>query len=88
MLMGRLRGKQKDETGFVFFEQAIELCRVTERVPSVEGRVYREYGTFRSLLGSPEEARAYYEKARAIFESLGETGELAGVEAELERIAD
>src|SRR4029077_16143914 len=34
-LMGRLRGKQKDETGFVFFEQAIELCRVTERVPSV-----------------------------------------------------
>ena len=86
-LMGRLRGRQKDETGFVFFEQAIELCRVTERVPSVEGRVYREYGTFRSLLGSPEEARAYYEKARAIFESLGETGELEGVEAELERIA-
>jgi tetratricopeptide (TPR) repeat protein len=86
-MMGRLRGKQKDETGFVFFEQAIELCRVTERVPSVEGRVYREYGTFRSLMGSPEEARAYYEKARAIFESLGETGELEGVEAELERIA-
>jgi len=86
-LMGRLRGRQKDETGFVFFEQAIELCRVTERVPSVEGRLYREYGTFRSLLGSPEEARAYYEKARAIFESLGETGELEGVEADLERIA-
>lgn len=86
-LMGRLRGRQKDETGFVFFEQAIELCRVTERVPSVEGRVYREYGTFRSLLGSPEEARAYFEKARAIFESLGETSEMEGVEAELERIA-
>lgn len=86
-LMGRLRGRQKDETGFVFFEQAIELCRVTERVPSVEARVYREYGTYRSLLGSPEEARAYFEKARAIFESLGETGELEGVEAELERIA-
>lgn len=85
-LMGRLRGRQKDETGFVFFEQAIELCRATERAPSAEGRLYREYGNFRSILGSPDEARAYLEKARAIFESLGETGELEGVEADLEKI--
>ena len=86
-LMGRLRGRQKDETGFVFFEQALELCRATERAPSAEGRLYWEYGNFRSLLGSPDEARAYLEKARAIFESLGETGELEGVEADLDRIA-
>ena len=85
-LMGKLRGRQKDETGFVFFEQAIELCRGAERAPSAEGRLYHEYGNFRSMLGSPDEARAYLEKARAIFESLGETGELEGVEADLERI--
>src|SRR3989454_9639345 len=31
ILMGRLRGRQQDETGFVFFEQAIELCKTVER---------------------------------------------------------
>src|SRR5438128_11310748 len=30
-LMGRLRGAQGDETGFVFFEQAIELAKAVER---------------------------------------------------------
>ncbi|MBI4420420.1 MAG: tetratricopeptide repeat protein, partial [Gemmatimonadetes bacterium] len=38
--MGKLCGQQNDETGFVFFEQALELCRTLDRTPLLEGQVY------------------------------------------------
>ena len=50
-LLGKLRGRQNDETGFVFFEQAIELCRTLGRPPVEEARVYHEYGLFRGRFG-------------------------------------
>ena len=86
-MMGKLRGAQDDETGFVFFEQAIELCNTLERSPATEAQVYVEYGLFRERLGQREEARAYLERARAIFESLGEAVERDRVEAELRKVA-
>src|SRR2546422_7723813 len=73
--MGRLRGRQQDETGFVFFEQAIELCKTVERAAATEGEVYLEYGLFRERLGQREEARAYLERAREIFDSVGRSEE-------------
>jgi len=85
-LMGQLRGRQHDETGFVFFEQAIELCRIFERSPAVGAQVYVEYGLFSRRLGQREEARVYLERAREIFESLGEAGERERVEAELQKM--
>src|SRR5206468_11211288 len=51
-LMGKLRGQQLDDTGFVFFEQAIELSRALERSPAISARVYVEYGLFKNQLGS------------------------------------
>ena len=86
-LMGALRGRQSEDTGFVFFEQAIELCRVYAASPATEARVYHEYGLFRSRLGSLEEARAYLEKALGIFESLGQVADLERVQAELQRMS-
>jgi tetratricopeptide (TPR) repeat protein len=82
-LMGKLRGAQQDETGFVFFEQAIELARAVERSPAAEAQVYHAYGLFRSQLGQQEEARAYLERARELFDSLGEAVERERVDAEL-----
>jgi tetratricopeptide (TPR) repeat protein len=82
-LMGRLRGAQGDETGFVFFEQAIELARALDHSRATEARVYLAYGLFRSRLGQQDEARAYLERARELFESLGEAVERERVEAEL-----
>lgn len=87
MLMGRLRGRQQDETGFVFFEQAIELARAAERSLTSEAQVYFEYGLFKRGLGQPEEARAYLERAREIFQSLGEAVRRERVEAELQRMS-
>ncbi|HVH67096.1 MAG TPA: hypothetical protein VM716_04460 [Gemmatimonadales bacterium] len=82
-LMGRLRGAQQDETGFVFFEQAIELAKALDPSPATEAQVYHAYGLFRSRLGQQEEARAYLERARALFDSFGETVERERIEAEL-----
>jgi len=70
-LLGTLRGRQSDETGFVFFEQAIALCRALEGPPIDEARVYQAYGLFRQVSGSPDEARAYLERASEIFRYLG-----------------
>lgn len=85
-LMGKLRSLQNDETGFVFFEQAIELCRTLGRPPGEQARVYREYGGFRGRLGQGAEARAYLEHARQLFEVMGRTIEVARVTEEIEQL--
>jgi len=86
-LMGKLRGAQQDETGFVFFEQAIELARAVEHSAAAEAQVYHDYGLFRSRLGQQEEARAYLERARELFDSLGEAGERERIDAELRALS-
>ena len=86
-LMGKLRGAQQDETGFVFFEQAIELARAVEHSAAAEAQVYHDYGLFRSRLGQQEEARAYLERARELFDSLGEAGERELIDAELRALS-
>ncbi|HEV8304177.1 MAG TPA: hypothetical protein VGQ25_04400 [Gemmatimonadales bacterium] len=86
--LGTLRGGQGDETGFVFFEQAIELCRALGCPPAEEARVYHAYGLFRSRFGGAgrDEARAYLERAREIFQSLGVEAEVERVRAELQEL--
>ena len=81
--LGTLRGRQGDETGFVFFEQAIALCRAFEGPAVDEARVFYAYGLFRQVSGSPDEARAHLERARDIFLSLGVEAEVERVEAAL-----
>ena len=87
MLMGRLRGAQGDETGFVFFEQALELVKAVERSVATEAQVCHAYGLFRGRLGQQDEARAYLERARELFDSLGEAVERERVEAELRALS-
>ncbi|HEV8400308.1 MAG TPA: hypothetical protein VGQ18_10795 [Gemmatimonadales bacterium] len=81
--LGTLRGRQGDETGFVFFEQAIALCRAFEGPAVDEARVFYAYGLFRQVSGSPDEARAHLERARDIFRSLGVDVEVERVETAL-----
>jgi tetratricopeptide (TPR) repeat protein len=76
-LLGTLRGRQADETGFVFFEQAIALCRALEGPPIDEARVYHAYGLFRQVCGGADEARAYLDRAQEIYRSLGVDTEAA-----------
>jgi tetratricopeptide (TPR) repeat protein len=65
-LLGTLRGRQADEAGFVFFEQAIELARMLGRVPSLHAEIYQEYAAFKHAVGAREESEDYLERARQI----------------------
>ena len=85
-LFGRLRGRQGEDTGFVFFEQALELARQLQCAPLVLAQVFYEYGVFKEALGQAEEARAYLERARELLEATGGHAELERVKAELERL--
>jgi tetratricopeptide (TPR) repeat protein len=72
MIMGKLRGRQGDENGFVFFEQAIELCRSGDPARRLEADVYSEYAHFRATMGDHHEARAYLQRARELLEPFGD----------------
>lgn len=69
LLMGEVRGRQNDPGGFVFFEQAIELCRSLERSPILEARAYQAYGEYKHRMGDQDEGQAYQERAREILSS-------------------
>lgn len=86
LIMGKLRGKQNDETGWVFFEKAIELCQGATPLPRLEADVYREYAQFRHELGEREEALAYLGRAREILLTFGDESSLVKVEYELEQM--
>jgi tetratricopeptide (TPR) repeat protein len=86
VLMGRLRARQGDENGFVFFEQAIELCRSGEPAPRLEAGVYREYADFRTAMGDRHEARAYLGRARDLLEPFGDAAAVARIDEELRQL--
>src|SRR2546428_3998762 len=86
-MLGALRGRQLDETGFVFFEQAIELSRTVEPSSLAEAQVYEEYGLFQLRLGDRETARAYLERARDIYASTGGATELQHVRKEAQQLS-
>lgn len=83
LLMGEVRGAQGDDTGFIFFEKAVELCRGPDPALRLEAEVYLRYGKFRLELGDREEGRAYLERARDVLSGFGTSPALAEVEAEL-----
>jgi tetratricopeptide (TPR) repeat protein len=82
-LFGTTRGLQGDETGFVFFEQALQLASMLSQWPIVEARVRRDYAAFRQHLGAPQEARAHLQRAHEIFTQVGATADADRARAEL-----
>lgn len=86
MIMGKLRGRQGDDTGFVFFEQAIELCRTGDPARRLEADVYSEYARFRAGMGDRNEARAYLERARELLEPFGDKIARERVDEELRQL--
>ncbi len=84
-LLGSLHGLQGDDTGFVFFEQALVLARTPEGASLLEADLYREYGLFKKRLGAAEEAHVYLERARDVYERLGAQNAARQLEDELPR---
>lgn len=71
-LLGRLSGRGGEETGFVFFEQALELCRALELDGLVAAEVCEAYGQFYSTLGNLDSSRAYLERAAEAYRARGQ----------------
>ena len=86
VIMGKLRSRQGDDNGFVFFEQAIELCRSGEPARRLEADVYREYARFRTTMGDRHEARAYLERARELLEPFGDEVARERIDEELRQL--
>ena len=86
LMLGKLRGRHGDESGFVFFEQAIELCRSGQPARRLEADVYREYARFRMIMGDDAEARAYLERARELLEPFGDAAAREKIDEELQRL--
>jgi len=86
VLMGGIRRLQRDESGFVFFEKAIELSQGGEPTPHLEADAYFDYAVFRESFGEHDEARAYLERSREILETLGDRPALARIDEMLRRL--
>ena len=87
ILLGEVRARQRDETGFVFFEKAIELSRQGDPTPRLEAEAYLAYSHFRSTFGEMEEARACLERAREILDMVRDPQLEHAVETSLARLA-
>lgn len=83
-LLGSVARARCDEEGFVFYEQALEVCRERDLPPVKEAGVYHGYGRLYQACGRPVEAIAYLSRAREIYAELGLTAELGRVTSDLE----
>jgi tetratricopeptide (TPR) repeat protein len=82
-LLGGIARSKADEEGFVFYEQALNLCHERGLPRKDEAAVLHGYGLLHAACGRPAEARAYLDAAREVYESLGFVPELARVDGDL-----
>ncbi|HEV2146149.1 MAG TPA: tetratricopeptide repeat protein [Longimicrobiaceae bacterium] len=82
-LLGAIARKQCDPDGFVFYEQALELCREQRVPPLREAAVYHEYGLFLHGCGHTAEAPDYLRKASEIYQESNLVCEMERVAADL-----
>ncbi len=84
LLLGSVARAQRDEEGFVFYEQALRVCRERALPRKTEATILHDYGVLHARCARPAEARAYLEAAGEIYRALGLAPELARLNAELE----
>ncbi|HZG41353.1 MAG TPA: tetratricopeptide repeat protein, partial [Longimicrobium sp.] len=76
---GNLARARGDEDGFTFFEKALEIAR-DKGYPYLEAETLADYAELRRRSGGTEEAAAYLERARDIFNELGAVRDAARVQ--------
>lgn len=83
---GNLARARRDEDGFTFFEKALEIAR-EKGYPYLEAETLADYAELRRQSGGTEEASAYLERARDIFNELGAVRDVARVQSALSELA-
>lgn len=82
-LLGKIAAARCDEEGFIFYEQALQVCHERGLPQIKEAAIYHGYGLLHKACGRSREAIAYLEQARDIYSALGLPPELGRVEADL-----
>lgn len=82
-LLGSLARLRRDEGGFVFYEQALEVCREHGLPDKTRAGILHGYGQLHTACGRPAEGHAYLEAALDIYRTLGFGQEAARVQADL-----
>lgn len=86
--LGAVARRRGDGEGFLFYEQALDLCARTN-VPAVEeAATQHEYALFEAEAGRLDSGAARLREAREIYERLGARPELERVAAELASIEE
>jgi len=84
--LGAVARARRDAEGFLFFEQALKLCRV-DGLPAVElAATQHAYGLAQLDFGQAEEGCARLREALGAYEELGSTPEAEQIRSELARI--
>jgi len=81
--LGAVARARGDAEGFVFYEQALELCRAPGMPPVELATTQHDYALFEAGAGRPESAAARLEEALGLFRRLGMRAEAERAEAEL-----
>lgn len=82
---GNIARARGDEDGFTFYEKALEIAR-DKRYPFLEAETLADYAQLRIHTDGTEEATAYLERARELFQALGAVGEVARMTEALEEM--
>ena len=81
--LGAAARARRDEEGFVFFEQALDLCRAPGSPPFELAQTQHEYARFDAAMGRAESAAARLHEALAIYRRLGTRPEMEKAEREM-----
>lgn len=83
-LLGTIAHARCDEEGFVFYEEALRVCRERDLPSKTAASIHHGYGRLHAACGRPAEARAYLELARETYSTLGFGPELDQVAGDLD----
>jgi tetratricopeptide (TPR) repeat protein len=84
--LGAVARARREEDGFVFYEQALDLCRVSGLPPFELAQTQHEYALYEREMGRAESAAARLEEALAIYRRLGTRPEIRKAEAEMDEL--
>lgn len=69
--LGAVAAARNDREGFVFFEQALEICRRHALPPFETAVTHHHYGRFHAALGEAEQAAARLREAERMYDEIG-----------------
>jgi len=84
--LGAVARRRGDAEGFLFYEQALDLCRAPGSPPVELAATQHEYALFEEETGRPESAVERLREALATYERLGAAPEAARAAEDLRRV--